>query len=140
MKLKDIKVGEEYAVGTRSHARKMLVLEVGVHGTVYDGFSSYKSERTDYVRVTDGGPYSERVVPCRQVLKPWDEYAHDDLAKKRARNAEAARAKRLELSAPEMYDILDTLENDAGAIPAALWERIVAVRARVRTRQEAERQ
>ena len=36
------------------------------------------------------------------------------------------------LAAPEMYDMLETIENDDGSVPAWLWERIQTTLAKAR--------
>jgi len=38
-------------------------------------------------------------------------------------------------AAPEMYEIIDTLENDNGLIPEWLWQKILDVRERMEGKQ-----
>ncbi len=74
MKLKDIKVGTEYLIGTKNsrwpgHAR-VRVVKVGVHGINYGGYSwrASASSRAGYVEVTTlSGQYSQHTSPV------WDE-------------------------------------------------------------------
>ncbi len=44
---------------------------------------------------------------------------------------EAEANAKLIVNAPEMYEIINTLENDNGSIPDWLWDKVVAVRKKV---------
>ena len=89
MRLSDIKVGEEYAVGSEGYNQRRKVLEVGVHGRVFSGFSHHKSEHANYVRVVQQDYQAETIVTSRSILRLWSEQvpitaANDKKAKKRA--------------------------------------------------------
>ena len=47
MRLKDIKVGEEYAVGSEGYNQPRKVVEVGVHGQVWNGCSHHESNHAN---------------------------------------------------------------------------------------------
>ena len=70
MKLKDIEVGKEYA---NSYNDKVIVLEVGVYGSVYyaGAFSTFRSGRADYVKVKKQTGHTEE-IHCRSIKHDWE--------------------------------------------------------------------
>lgn len=114
MKLKDIKVGEEYAVGTQKYNHRGTAVEVGIRGRVMHGYHMADSEKADYVRLSrDGRPDS--VVPCRQVIRLWSEQAPINAAKKAesdARFAERKRVKRLHEAAEDLLEAAKSIIAD----------------------------
>ena len=114
MKLKDIKVGEDYAVGSDTYSQRATVVEVGVHGRVMHGFHSLPSTHANYVKVRFSNGISQTVV-SRSVLRPWSEQevVNSKRAVKRAeRNAERDRVKRLHAAAPDLLEALKALADD----------------------------
>lgn len=69
MKLKDIEVGKEYA---DSYSEKVTVLETGVYGRVYHpgAFSTFQSERADYVKVKKRSGRTDE-IHCRSIKHDW---------------------------------------------------------------------
>jgi hypothetical protein len=144
VKLKDIKVGDRYAVGTDENNRCAEVLEVGVHASVYasGAFTSYRSERAIYVRVQYVGGCYERTEHARSVLRPWAEQEPLNVARdERGRARQALRERQRgfaaladafptaddpEKAVMELVDLVRSIENDDGKIPGWLWDRIRA--------------
>lgn len=86
MKLADIEVGQDYAIGSNRgdvypEAEKGTVLEVGVHGRIPRGYRSVWSTHPTFVKVQiqrrsrRDGQLWIRVIPANQILEPWDEEA-----------------------------------------------------------------
>lgn len=102
MRIKDIVVGEEYAVGPNDgDAERARVVKKGVYGRVFHGgyVHSAQSERPDYVDVIMmwGGTYtSQRTVPCRHVRRLWTEHVplHEAEQERRRKISETQRLKR----------------------------------------------
>lgn len=141
MKLKDIKVGEDYAVGSESYSRRGTVLEVGVKRKVSDasGFHLYDSTRADSVLVIHP-PWTERdrptraYVACRQVLRPWaeQEKINTELREISAKIGAANAAKRrLEAAAPDMLAALRLALTEMRTPNADYIETIATVRAAI---------
>lgn len=70
MKLKDIKIGKEYA---DSFNEKVTVLKVGVYGKVYypGAFSTSRSDRADYISVKKRSGYIDE-IHCRSIKHDWE--------------------------------------------------------------------
>jgi len=80
MKMRDIEVGKEYAVGnTDRYTVRAVVLETVLYRTVSDRYSfrGRRSSRPDGVRVAylnaDGERVREKVEPQSFVRRPWAE-------------------------------------------------------------------
>ncbi len=105
MKLKDIEVGEDYAVGSESFNQRGTVLEVGVYGQVWaaGGFRRVTSARPNYVQLVGHRKFRSP----RTFLRPWAEQEvinAELLVKSKARVAEKERTERLRDAAPELLE------------------------------------
>lgn len=115
MKLRDIKVGEDYAVGTDSYASQRTVLEVGVYGQVWYGWSRHTSEHPHYVRV-ESPSGAEDIVHYRQVIEPWEAYkvkSDRQRAERENKLAEKRRRQHLAEVAPEILEAASILVANA---------------------------
>lgn len=110
MKTADIKVGEDYAIGTAREIKRMkyvqrgTVLATGAPRRVFGPGYTYKGKPVNdgvEVEITEGSALRTRdveVVPPARVAMPWAEYARmkaeadgAELAAKDKRDAERAR-------------------------------------------------
>ncbi len=110
MKMKDIRVGEDYAVGSESYSQRKTVLKVGVYGRVSSpgGWSTHTSDKPNYVQLV--GHKDFRVA--RTILRPWAEQEvinAERLAQSHARAVEKKRVRRLSDVAPELLEVLKEL-------------------------------
>lgn len=136
MKLKDIKVGEDYAVGSEQFSQCRTALEVGVHGQVstQGGWRRVRSAKPNYVKVGH-----DTFKAARSFLRPWAEQVVINEAarvERAASTAVRARVRRLRDAAPDLLkalkDVLET-SSDGDIRPETLdaRKRAVAVVARV---------
>ena len=100
MKLKDIKVGEEYAIGTDRWNKKGVVLEVGEITRPRAGWPRagltevVKGAKVQYPDALNH-QVSEEVVRPAAVLRPWTEQvAWEEAERKRREAANRAQAER----------------------------------------------
>ncbi len=111
MKLKDIEVGKEYAVGTEDWHTRVIVLEIGVYGSVPVGGMSVQSRRSPYkhfVRVQNASG-GESGSHYREFLRPWSEQETIDHRKRIRTDAidtERARVERLHDAAEDLLEAL----------------------------------
>ncbi len=120
MKLKDIEVGKEYAIGSEQYNERCEVLEVGVHGRVYSQYSmrGYRSEKANYVRIT-----GSEARAARTFLRPWAEQAVINDARSKKHDANVAERKRVKRLHDAAEDLLEALK-DMAALMDSLWESV----------------
>lgn len=124
MKLKDLKIGEEYAAGSKNHPNRVTLLSVG--GWVpyrlgknrwQNNVAAHEKEGAGGCRVQRGGAFD--VIMPAQILCTWAEHEASEAKKKAAGDtAEAARNRRQDRAAG-LAQRMDLLLSEKWGMPFA---------------------
>lgn len=110
MKLKDIEVGQRYAVGTERSAYEAEVVQVRVYGLVWQGYSHTQSYYPNWVKVRRISDGSAETVQPQQIIGPYPEWEERDLKRRAERSLKRAQKMVAEAgrrAAPELIQMLE---------------------------------